>query len=45
MSHPNSELAMYVENELEVLAVELLSLDKVLVKLELEMQRAMNEKG
>lgn len=44
VNHHSTELANYVQEELEALEVELLSLEKVQIKLEFEMQRAMQTK-
>ena len=41
----STELAIYVETEIKVVERELLSLHKVMVKLELEMKDAMDTEG
>ena len=41
----STELAIYVETEIKVVERELLSLHKVMVKLELEMKEAMDTEG
>ena len=41
----STELAIYVEREIKVVERELLSLHKVMVKLELEMKEAMDTEG
>ena len=41
----STELAIYVETEIKVVERELLSLHKVMVKLELEMKEAIDTEG
>ena len=45
VSNQFHELAIYVETEIKVVEHELLSLHKVMVKLELEMKEAMDTEG